>query len=115
MGIFVGGKLIALGNLNELSQQISHSLPYQIEAEINWPDGELSMGRPQEIFKNIPQINAVKRENDTMYFFDCETDVSSDIAREVVSAGGKLTSLTKKESGLDEIYYRYFEGGLSHE
>jgi len=48
------------------------------------------------------------------YLFDCETEMSSDIARLVVTSGGNLVSLTQKKYGLDEIYYRYFEGGLNH-
>ncbi len=115
VGLLIGGKLIALGNLNELSQQLFHTTAYQVTAEIKWSDGNHSIDRLKAILKDTPGISAVIQEKNNTYFFDCETEMSSDIARLVVTSGGELTSLTKKKYGLDEIYYRYFEGGLNHE
>ena len=115
VGLFVGGKLIALGNLNELSQQLFHTAAYQIMAEIKWPDGNHPIDRLKAILKDTQGISAIMQEENNTYFFDCETEMSSDIARLVVTSGGELISLTKKKYGLDEIYYRYFEGGLNHE
>ncbi len=115
VGLLVGGKLIALGNLNELSRQLFHTAAYQIMAEIKWSDGNHQIDRLKAIFKDIPGISAVIQEKNNTYFFDCEAEISSDIARLVVASGGELITLAKKEYGLDEIYYRYFEGGLNHE
>jgi len=42
-------------------------------------------------------------------------DLSTDIAKTIIEHGAALNYLNKKEYGLDEIYYRYFEGGDNHE
>ena len=114
VGLIVGGKLIARGNLNELSQQLFHTAAYQIIAEIIWPGDNDPVERMKAIFKDIRGVINIEKEKNNTYLFDCETEMSSDIARLVVTSGGNLVSLTQKKYGLDEIYYRYFEGGLNH-
>jgi ABC-2 type transport system ATP-binding protein len=41
--------------------------------------------------------------------------MSPDIARAIIGSGADLNYLNKKEYGLNDIYYRYFEGGENHE
>lgn len=114
VGLIVGGKLIARGNLNELSQQLFHTAAYQIIAEIRWPGNDDPVEKMKAIFRDIRGVINIEKEKNNTYLFDCETEMSSDIARLVVTSGGNLVSLTQKKYGLDEIYYRYFEGGLNH-
>ena len=41
----------------------------------------------------------------------CRQDISVEIAAAIVNRGARLTHLSRKDYGLDEIYHRYFEGG----
>lgn len=109
VGLFVGGKLIALGNLDELSRQLFHTAAYRIVAEIAWPGTDDLPGRLKQVVQDTPGIVHVAREENNRYLFDCEHEMSSEIARRVVRSGGELISLMPKKYGLDEIYHRYFE------
>ena len=109
VGLFVGGRLIASGNTDELSHQLFQTAPYQVVAEINWPGEEDPLGRMKLLFMDTPGIVNIEWEENNRYWFDCETGMSPEIARRVVKAGGELISLAPKKYGLDEIYHRYFE------
>ena len=50
-----------------------------------------------------------------LFQIECSRDATSEIARMIVESGAGLNYLNKKEYGLDDIYYRYFEGGDYHE
>ncbi len=52
---------------------------------------------------------------DDIFHIQCSRDTTSEIARAIVESGAGLSYLNKKEYGLDDIYYRYFEGGENHE
>ena len=57
---------------------------------------------------------SVRKEND-LYQIECSVDLSAEIARTIIGSGAGLHYLNKKEYGLNDIYYRYFEGGEDHE
>jgi ABC-2 type transport system ATP-binding protein len=38
-----------------------------------------------------------------------------EVAAAVLGAGARLTYLNKREYGLDDLYYRYLEGGAKNE
>ncbi len=112
VGLFVQGKLLAEGNIQKLSQQLFTSSPYVIEARISSKangSGDVTLS-----LKQIEGITAVK-QNNGLFEIECTRDLAAHIARTVVNAGADLTYLNRKEYGLDDIYYQYFEGGGNHE
>ncbi len=118
VGLFVGGRLIADGNIPTLSQKLFAHEPYLIEAEITTSFRDTQTPKEKinsEIFleKNIQKINGISRvvRHQDLYQIGCSRDASCDIARVVIESGASLCSLQKKEYGLDDIYHRYFEGG----
>ena len=118
VGIFVGGKLIAEGNLQELSQKLFTGSPFVIEAGVLFDNINYDNKSPEEwlfeILKKIDGIIAVKPCSNG-FNIECLRDATTEIARAIVESGAGLNYLNKKEYGLDEIYYRYFEGGKNHE
>ena len=68
----------------------------------------------KEILKHIDGVIAINLKND-IFHIECSRDLTPDIARAIVESGAGLNYLNKKEYGLDDIYYRYFEGGEDHE
>ncbi len=118
VGLFVNGKLLAEGNLQTLSQKLFGNSPYTIEAGISaasakyFENGKESL--LQKALLGIRDVISVKRK-DNMLLIECAGDVTSLIARTLVESGAELTHLSKKEYGLDDIYYRYFEGGTGNE
>lgn len=119
VGIFVKGKLLAEGNINELARSLFATSAYTIEAGI-WGDGEdgnSGSNKAASVEKALKALEGVDKVtlNQNRYQIECSSDLTAHIARTIVSTGAGLTYLNKKEYGLDDIYYKYFEGGDSHE
>jgi ABC-2 type transport system ATP-binding protein len=112
VGLFIGGKLLAEGNIQSLSQKLFSSNPYIIEAAVGGADRTTQW--LTALLKHVEGIASIKKKND-LFEIESLRDITPDIARAIVQAGADLTYLNKKEYGLDEIYYRYFEGGVNHE
>ena len=122
VGIFVEGRLLAEGNIQTLSERLFSGSPYVIEAGITHTISEekdlqgkkYSAGWLNKILKPVEGIIAIDIKEDSI-LIQCSRDATSDIARAIVESGAGLNYLSKKEYGLDDIYYRYFEGGENHE
>jgi ABC-2 type transport system ATP-binding protein len=122
VGLFVSGSLLAEGNIQALSQKLFEKSPYTIEAAIssfhnNSPDPSVRNNLAPVIEKELQKIKGVtsiKIENG-VFNIECSSDTTSEVARVIVESGAGLHYLNKKEYGLDDIYYRYFEGDEDHE
>jgi ABC-2 type transport system ATP-binding protein len=117
VGLFVKGKLLAEGNIQSLSKKLFSSSPFTIEAGITRSSADSERYNSdwlKGILKNIDSIIAIDSSND-IFNIQCSRDSSAEIARAIVESGAGLSYLNKKEYGLNDIYYRYFEGGENHE
>ena len=119
VGLFVSGKLLAEGNIQKLSQELFTNNAYLIEAGISAnADGEsgkkYTVDWMKKILKSVEGVKAVSVKNG-IFQIECSDDATADIARVIVESGAGLRYLNRKEYGLDDIYYRYFEGGEHHE
>jgi len=118
VGIFVKGRLIAEGNIETLSKNLFAGTPYIIEVGLGDISGgksdSLSAEKIREFLKDVDGITNVELKNGR-FVIESLRDATTDISRKIVEAGGGLNFLNKKEYGLDDIYYRYFEGGENNE
>lgn len=121
VGIFVEGKLLAEGDLRTLSEKLFTGSPYTIEAGLSFNPPELASADEKTqtewlygILKNVDGVNKVKKV-ENIFHIECSGDVTPQIAAAVTASGAGLNYLNRKEYGLDEIYYRYFEKGLGNE
>jgi len=118
VGIFVKGRLIAEGNIETLSKNLFTGSPYIIEAGLDKNAGEKHAQYTAEqmrgLLQNVDGLTNVELKNGK-FVIESFRDATSDIAARIVGAGAGLSYLNKKEYGLDDIYYRYFEGGEDHE
>ena len=118
VGLFVSGKLIAEGNIQSLSQKLFSKNPFVIEVgieeAITGVSGKYTADWLQQLLQDTAGIIEVKKRNG-VFEIGCSIDAASGIAAAILTSGEKLTHLNKKEYGLDDIYYRYFEGGTDHE
>jgi len=114
VGIFVTGKLLAAGNIVDLSNALfSDKEPYLIEvgideAGLDSEGARIAAVRLQVL--GLEQVVSVEFEQGKFYV-EGRRDVSAAVARTVINAGLELKSLNIKEYGLDDIYTKYFEGG----
>jgi len=112
VGLFVNGKLIAEGDVRTLAGKLFAGSPYVIEAGI--AGSNVSVEWLSALVQHIKGIESVHARNN-LWEIACSYDATADIARLIVESGASLTYLSRKEYGLDDIYYRYFEGGKDHE
>jgi len=117
VGLFVGGKLIAEGDIDALSAKLFASEPFVVETGIAYSDGKPLSGEDAlplvESLRRIEGVGSVSFAGG-MFRIGCNSDKAPFIARTVVDAGYDLMLLQKKKYGLDEIYHRYFQGGESY-
>lgn len=114
VGIFVAGRLLAEGNVADLSRALfSDKEPYIIEAGIDMDERgsePARMDAVQSSLLGLDHVVSASFEGGRLRV-GSEVDVSAEVAQLVVNAGIRLSSLRMKEYGLDDIYTKYFEGG----
>lgn len=105
VGLFVQGKLIATGPIDQLAEEIFKDEPVLIYLQ-----AEPASDRLKESLLNIDGVEAVHTDRDPWELV-CNRNVSAEVAQAVISTSGELKHLSTKDYGLDEIYRRYFRGG----
>lgn len=108
VGLFVNGKLLAEGNIQSLSQKLFANSAYIVE--VAFGDQKFDAKWLTGILSKVNGFVSVK-EKDDFFEVECARDITAEVAKAVISAGAPLSYLRLKEYGLDDIYYRYFEGG----
>lgn len=109
VGLFASGKICAVGNINELADQLIKGEKIVIELVAEGINGELA-----DEIKSNPAVNEVIREGDKL-LIKAREDIGTELAKTVVNKGLSLKALSTKEYGLDEIYQYYMEGGKADE
>jgi ABC-2 type transport system ATP-binding protein len=105
VGILVDGKLLGLGNIYDLADELFHSQTTSITAEIQPVTDQLIHD-----LKQIDLISEVRIEND-LIIMEGPKKAAPLITKKVEMNNASLFRLSCKEYGLDDIYQHYFEGG----
>ena len=105
VGLFVEGKLIAVGPIKELATSLFKSDPILLEAEVENVDEGLVAA-----IKAHQNVTKVERHQHRLLVY-CRENIGAEIANIIVNYGAGLKHLSQHDYGLDEIYHRYFEGG----
>ena len=103
VGLFVEGKLIACGRIDELAEQIQQKGYYVLEVA-GLPDDDGF----QKLLQELGNVDSVEREGEH-YLVRSRYDLKRELLRRTLDAGYTLTHLRQRGSDLDEIYRRYFE------
>lgn len=122
IGLFVGGKLIAEGDIQSLSQKLFSNELVKIEAGINLkstdqaePSGGNSLiGNLIKSLKAVTGVISVEPVDNVLHI-GCTGDLTEEVVETIVKSGTGVRFLNKKEYGLNDIYNRYFEGVENHE
>lgn len=110
VGIFVKGKLLASGNVEQLATQLFFKDSYVIHIEGSPLTEELVTS-----LKQLKDVNQIEQVTDTKCDIYCQRDMTSVLVKHMVENNVELTHISRKDYGLDEIYHRYFEGRDSFE
>jgi len=103
VGIFVKGKLIATGTINELKQQLLSGEQLELELKAVPSDENLI-----KICETIDGVKKLRWEND-LILLKCERDIRENLANVLTTKGYCPIHLSLRGVSLDSIYLRYFQ------
>ena len=105
VGLFVDGRLIACGRIDELAGQMRREGHYALEAAA-FPDDSGF----EELLRSLGNVEQVERTGD-FYVAHSRSDLCRELNRRALEKGYTLRHLRQRGNDLDEIYRRYFEKG----
>ncbi len=116
IGIFLEGKLMAVGDIRSLSAKLLTSGRYLIELGAdNSPEAgkKLTLGWFQKLVSSMNEIDSVSEENGLFKVLSSQ-DISLVLSKKIMEEGYNLNFLNKKEFGIEAIYNHLMEGGTAY-
>ncbi len=106
VGIFVGGRLLAMGPVALLGQQVMAGKPLEIELQAE-PDTDALLAA----LEALPGVAAVERRG-ALIKVGCQTgvDIRHELTSYLACKGFTLLYLRARGYDLDDIYRQYFQG-----
>ncbi|MFC4401538.1 ABC transporter ATP-binding protein [Gracilibacillus xinjiangensis] len=105
VGIFVKGKLLADGNVEELARKLFFEDLFVIDVKADLINQPLI-----DHINEISGVNRVEQISAMELAIYGESDITAEVAKTIIHANVGLRYIQKRIYGLDEIYHRYFEG-----
>ena len=105
VGLFVDGRLIACGRIEDLAVEMRQEGRYVLETAAVPDDRGF-----QELLENLGNVESVERSGE-IYVIHSKADVCRELNRRALEGGYHLRHLRQRGNDLDEIYRKYFEKG----
>jgi ABC-2 type transport system ATP-binding protein len=102
IGIFVKGKMVALGGIEELGVKLSSGSGRVVEIVAEPLTDELAAS-----LRAVKGVKKVERSQ-KMLLVHSEKDLRPELARAITASGANLMHLRLQTVGLEQIYFRYF-------
>jgi len=102
VGIFVGGRLIACGKIDDLAQQLQAENGFNLEISAK-PGGD----KLNRFLRKLDYLQVVNK-NGELYRIHADEDITAKLTQDLMEKNFTLTHLRQTGSDLDEIYSRYF-------
>jgi ABC-2 type transport system ATP-binding protein len=112
VGIFVGGYLLAEGNIETLAANLFNTAPHVVEIMLQTAPAQAAV--PEQDILALPAVQNVTVRDNVVEIAGGQ-DITPDIVRFFVNKGFDITGVQKKNYGLNEIYHRYFENNLKED
>lgn len=116
VGIFVGGRLVACGKVEELEKQLAQREDFETELSVATREGrEPSAEAKEKLFvglRSIPGVSSVVEEERNLIVVRSRDDQRLEIGRVLVEQGLVPTLIRRRGLTLDDIYDRYFAEGV---
>lgn len=103
VGLFESGRMALKGPVNKLAQDVVDG-SYLVRLRANGTAGVFL-----DELRHLPSVYEVGYEAPDRYVLLATKDLRAEVARAIVDAGGKLTSLDIEGPSLEDIYTTYFE------
>ncbi|MCU1359913.1 MAG: transporter ATP-binding protein [Ilumatobacteraceae bacterium] len=106
IGIFVRGRLVALGTIDQLAADVADRWVFTI--------GASGLDHTETVLGTVPGVRQVGR-HEGRWTITADRDVRGALQRAVLDGGGTLTHMSRDGADLDAIYHRYFRAeGAEH-
>ena len=102
VALFRKGQIGLIGKVGDLTADVLGGT-HVVEVEATGAD-------LAAVLKGAPHVSTVTLLKPGRWRVDADADIRADIARRVVQAGGALSEMSIRQSSLDEVYVRFFEG-----
>ncbi|RUU58852.1 ABC transporter ATP-binding protein [Mesorhizobium sp. M2C.T.Ca.TU.009.01.2.1] len=102
VALFRKGQVGLVGRVEDLTANVLGGT-YRLEVEAEKADLE-------KLLAGVPHVSGLMPLQGGRWRVDADSDVRADVARRIVGAGGALHSITMRQTTLDEVYVRFFEG-----
>ncbi len=118
VGIFVGGRMIACGRIDELGSQIERDGMHvlDIKAQRQNPDGSIPQGSQEEadallrtLIGKIAGVSCVTENANGMIHMEADHNIEAELLGLIVGNGFVLREMHERGGDLDDIYTKYFE------
>jgi len=117
VGIFVGGRLIACGKVEELEKQLAQREDFETELSVVTQEGKelpaADKDRLLAALRSLPGVKSVAEEGRNLIAVRSKDDLRADIGRVLVEQRLVPVLLRRRGLTLDDIYDRYFAEGVS--
>jgi len=106
IGVFVSGKLVASGTIDELAADLDDRWVFMV--------GVTGLPDVQRTLAAVPGVIGTSRR-EGRWILTATGDVRNDVVHAVLDAGGTLSHLSREGADLDAIYHRWFraDGGAA--
>jgi ABC-2 type transport system ATP-binding protein len=98
IGIFVGGRLVACGTIDQLGAAHGGGLVIEVEAV---------GGDPEPVLRALPEVVGIHRDGDRL-LLGAQRDLRVEVAQALAAAGLVPVHLRLRAEELGTIYHRYF-------
>jgi ABC-2 type transport system ATP-binding protein len=107
VGIFVAGRMVAQGPMNELADRLSEG-PVTVEVAVEGEAADI-----ERVLRSVPDVEHVERDerDPRLWLVRAERDIRDAVVRTLVAENLPLRQLRRSGDELDEIYRRYFQEG----
>lgn len=106
VGIFVKGKLLAQGNIEQLSEQLFSQTSHQVSISLSEP---VKLTQEEEhALQQLAKVEHIYKEENQIYF-NCKKTLTPNIVRFLVERNYNIIGVHQKTYGLEDIYQKYFE------
>ena len=106
IGIFVGGRLVGLGTVDELAGDLDDGWMFELGVDPGPSATQLARGRSAR----CPGVGHVEVDGPGRWIINADRDVHADLVAAVASTGCTIDHFVRRGADLDAIYHRYFTG-----
>lgn len=109
IGLFVKGKLVADGTIQDLASRLFQDKPRHIQLKVQSADAP----QTHRLLEDMPEVKAIEQQEGTFYIHTDEIIVHQ-LAKSLVAHDIDICQLQQRTYGIEDIYAHYFEGGSTN-